>query len=148
MSEDVVNRLRQLMGELRVSVLRKGRISVDVDVKGLKDVVQLLKGEGFTHLSAITGLEVNGGVELLYHLAKGGVLLTVKVKLPAGEAVVPSITDLIPGAALYEREVHDMLGVNFKGHPNLAPLLVPDNWPKGSYPLRKSRLSEGEEAVK
>jgi len=36
-----------------------------------------------------------------------------------------------------EREIHEMFGVNFKGHPNLKHLLLKDDWPEGNYPLRR-----------
>jgi len=51
--------------------------------------------------------------------------------------ILPTITDLIPGATLYEREVHDLLGITFKGHPDLSPLILPEGWPPDVYPLRK-----------
>ena len=52
---------------LETSVPRTRRIFVHVNKKCLKDVILFLKKEGFAHLSAITGLEVNGAIELLYH---------------------------------------------------------------------------------
>jgi Ni,Fe-hydrogenase III component G len=55
---------------------------------------------------------------------------------------VPTITDLILGAVLYEREVHDMVGVTFEGHPDLSPLILPEGWPEGVYPLRKEEKFE------
>ncbi|RLG90884.1 hydrogenase large subunit, partial [Candidatus Bathyarchaeota archaeon] len=56
--------------------------------------------------------------------------------------VVPTITDIIPGAVLYEREVHDLLGVAFEGHPDLSPLVLPEEWPERVYPLRKEYTLE------
>jgi NADH-quinone oxidoreductase subunit C len=47
------------------------------------------------------------------------------------------VVSLLPGAVLYEREVHDLLGVVFDGHPSLERLILPDDWPEGVYPLRK-----------
>ncbi|MCK9615713.1 MAG: NADH-quinone oxidoreductase subunit C, partial [Candidatus Omnitrophica bacterium] len=41
-----------------------------------------------------------------------------------------------------EREIHELLGINFKGHPNLKHLLLDDDWPKDSYPLRKDYKNE------
>jgi NADH:ubiquinone oxidoreductase subunit C len=123
---------------LEVSVPRARRIFVRADKEYLKDVIQFLKNEGFMHLSAITGLETNDVIELLYHLSKEGILLTVQVKLPLNEITAPTITDIILGALLYEREIHDLFGVKFEGHPNLEPLILPEDWPKDVYPLRKS----------
>jgi len=141
MSErEVIDKLMKVMGSQRIlaaSVPRSRRAIVDVDKEGFKEVIQFLKKEGFTHLSTITGLEVGDGIELLYHLNREGVELTLRVKLPLNEIVVPTITDIIPGATLYEREVHDLLGVEFQGHPNLTPLILPDEWPEGVHPLRK-----------
>ncbi|HDO41476.1 MAG TPA: NADH-quinone oxidoreductase subunit C [Candidatus Bathyarchaeota archaeon] len=141
MSErEIVNKLRRTMGSkyiLGIVVPRARRIFVDVDREKFKDVLRFLKDEGFTHLSAITGLEVEDGIEILYHLGKGGIELTVRIKLPLENPVVPTITDITLGAVLYEREVHDLLGVKFEGHPNLARLVLPDEWPEHVHPLRK-----------
>ncbi|MCK4434684.1 NADH-quinone oxidoreductase subunit C, partial [Candidatus Bathyarchaeota archaeon] len=62
--------------------------------------------------------------------------------VPKNNPNVPTVTDLIPGAILYEREVHDLLGVNFEGHPDLSPLLLPEEWPQNLYPLRKEHNLE------
>lgn len=106
----------------------------------LKDVIKtLVEKHGFRHLITITGLEANDSLELVYHLSRGGVILSVRVDVPEGKPVVPTITDVIPGAVLYEREVHDLLGVEFEGHPDLSPLLLPDDWPRGVHPLRGGR---------
>ncbi|KPV62280.1 MAG: Membrane-bound hydrogenase subunit beta [Candidatus Bathyarchaeota archaeon BA1] len=140
MSEkEIVYKLKRMgaCGVLGTTIVRARRIFVDADRKGFKDVIRFLKNEGFTHLSTITGLEVDDGIELLYHLNKGGVELTVRINLPLNEMVVPTITDIVPGATLYEREVHDLLGIEFQGHPSLTPLILPDEWPEGAHPLRK-----------
>jgi NADH:ubiquinone oxidoreductase subunit C len=113
-----------------------------VDKKCLGHAIEFLKNNEFTHLSAITGLEVEDGIELLYHLSNGKTLLTIRVKLPENEAVAPSITSVMRGATLYEREIHDLLGVKFEGHPGLGPLIVPDDWPADDYPLHKSGAAE------
>lgn len=146
MSEkEIVDKLKQNVGSKYVwetLVPRAGKVFVGIDKEKLKDAIRFLKTDGFTHLSAITGLETEDGIELLYHLSKEDVLLTIRVRLPLNETVIPSITNHIPGATLYEQEIHDLLGVNFEGHPNLAPLILPDDWPKNDYPLRKGRVAE------
>ncbi|MEM3547109.1 MAG: NADH-quinone oxidoreductase subunit C [Candidatus Bathyarchaeia archaeon] len=138
--EDVVSLLKQIADVSSIVVsARNSRVSAKVDPSRVKDVIMALKKEGFTHLSAITGLEVEDGIELLYHLSKGRVILTLSIKIPSNIAAVQSITDIIPGAALYEREIHDLLGVKFEGHPELKRLILSDDWPEGLHPLRKQK---------
>jgi len=98
-------------------------------VKLLMDMFELY------HLSAITGQDRGGETELLYHFWEGQGL-TLRTLLPRGSQHIASLTDLIPGAAFYEREVSEMLHVTFDGHPDPRPLLLPDDWPGGA-PLRQ-----------
>ncbi|MEM1607631.1 MAG: NADH-quinone oxidoreductase subunit C, partial [Candidatus Bathyarchaeia archaeon] len=65
------------------------------------------------------------------------ILATLRVKLPQNDYIIPTITDLIPGAMLHEREAHDLFGIRFEGNPDLRPLILPEDWPAGIYPLRK-----------
>ena len=140
LESDVVKRLEKLVSpkNLEVSVPRARRIFVRVGGEHLKKVISFLKDNGFGHLSGITGLQSGDSFELLYHLSGGGVLLTVRVNLPLKNDVIPTITDIIPGALLYEREIHDLFGVKFEGHPNLEPLILPEDWPGGAHPMRKT----------
>lgn len=145
LEKEILDKLKRNMGPkyvLKTSVPRAGKVFIELDEKKLKDAIRFLKNEGFTHLSAITGLETKDEIQLLYHLSNGGILLTIRVKLPLNKTVIPSITPHILGATFYEREIHDLLGVNFEGHLNLAPLILPDDWPKDNYPLRKRRVTE------
>ena len=91
----------------------------------------------FDHLSTITGIHNDDQIELLYHFIHKTVAITLRTSLPLSNPVTNSITSIIPGATLYEREVHEMLGVDFKNHPELTPLLLPEQWPPKVYPLRK-----------
>lgn len=140
LKSDVVKRLENLVSSrnLEVSVPRAGRIVVRVGKEDLKKVIAFLKDNGFAHLSGITGLQSSGAFELLYHLSGGEILLTVRVNLPLKEDVAPTITDIIPGALLYEREIRDLFGVKFEGHPNFEPLILPEDWSRDIYPMRKN----------
>ena len=87
------------------------------------------------HLSTITGQETESGIELLYHFWPGHGL-TFRVLLSDKDPVIASVTGRIPGAGFYEREVAEMLGVTFEGHPDPRPLFLPEDWEAGP-PLRK-----------
>jgi NADH-quinone oxidoreductase subunit C len=95
----------------------------------------LLERFDLRHLSTITGEDTGDEIVLLYHFwdDRGVTLCTI---LPQEGAHVTTLTDLIPGAAFYEQEVSEMLGVIFDGHPGPCTLLLPDDW-EGSPPLRR-----------
>lgn len=97
-----------------------------------------------THLSTITGDDVGEGVVLFYHFWAGGGI-TLRTVLPYDALRVPTLTDLIPGAAFYEREIWEMLGVTFEGLSDPQPLLMPDDW-DGEHPMRRSEDEEHQES--
>jgi NADH-quinone oxidoreductase subunit C len=65
----------------------------------------------------------------------------IKVLLDGSDPNVESLTSLWPGANYFEREVFDLFGVRFNGHPNLRRILMPDDWE--GHPLRKDYPVEG-----
>jgi NADH:ubiquinone oxidoreductase subunit C len=124
---------------LEIGAPRPRRIFVHVNKGGfVKAIRYLTKQLEFHHVSTITGVDLGKAIEVIYHLNwDGAIELSLKVQVGKDTPVLPSITNLIPGATLYEREVHDLLGVVFEGHSNLSPLLLPESWPSDVYPLRK-----------
>jgi NADH-quinone oxidoreductase subunit C len=61
--------------------------------------------------------------------------LRLRVQVPEQDATVPSLFDVHPGTEALEREVFDMFGIRFEGHPDLTRILMPEDWI--GYPLRK-----------
>ena len=61
--------------------------------------------------------------------------LRLRVQVPSEEPRVPTLFDLWPGCESLEREVYDMFGIVFDGHPDLSRILMPEDW--SGYPLRK-----------
>jgi len=94
-------------------------------------------------ISAISGLDLGGKIGLMYHIRTNGGIVTVRTEVPKENPKIATITDIIPGASFHEREVADLFGVVFQGHPNLARLLLPEDWPENLYPLRKDAKIDG-----
>ncbi|MFM8870024.1 MAG: NADH-quinone oxidoreductase subunit C [Actinomycetota bacterium] len=61
--------------------------------------------------------------------------LRVRVQVPESDASMPSLFDLHPGTEAMEREVFDMFGITFEGHPDMTRILMPEDW--DGHPLRK-----------
>lgn len=133
--------LKGFLGEalLEAKVPRERRVFIEIERSALRRTVRHMKEKlGVKHLSTITGVDLDGEIELIYHLAhRGAIEVSLRTRVKKECPKIPSITDLIPGAVLYERETHDLLGVVFEGSPDLSPLLLPDGWPEGLHPLRK-----------
>ncbi len=125
---------------LDVKVHNKVRCYITIDKNSLLDVADFLYNKLKCRFSIATGLDNHEGLEIIYHFSddnKTGAIINIKVMLSYKTPVVESLTQVFPGAEWIEREIHELLGVNFKNHPNLVPFLLPDDWPKGKYPLRK-----------
>ncbi len=61
--------------------------------------------------------------------------IRLRVQVPEGDPTCPTLTDVHPGADAHEREVFDMFGISFTGHPDLTRILMPEDWV--GHPLRK-----------
>jgi Ni,Fe-hydrogenase III component G len=87
-----------------------------------------------------TGIDSDDCFEVLYHFTddETGCIVTVKAFIRDREnPAIESITPFLPGAEWIEREIHDILGIEIKNHPNMRRLILADDWPEGVYPLRK-----------
>jgi Ni,Fe-hydrogenase III component G len=102
-----------------------------------KDLLHTLRSAGITHISTISGVDLGDAVEVIYHFDCRPAMLNLKIQLPKGNLRTQTITDVFPGAILYERELMEMLGIKVEGHPDPRRLFLPDDWPEGVYPLRK-----------
>ncbi len=110
-------------------------------------MLELLRGKGYTFLASVHGVdyypeEPRLGVhyELLDMVEVDR--LTVKLRLHTDDAVVPSVTPDWPTADHQEREVYDMFGVVFEGHPDLRRILMPEDYE--GFPQRRDFPIGGE----
>ena len=127
----------------------KGETTVVVPAGELVRIARYLATEPallFSFLSDISVVDrfpLEPRFEVNYHLLsiEKRARLRLKVRLPGGEPIVPSVTPIWPTANWHERESFDLYGVRFEGHPDLRRILMPDEWE--GYPLRKDYPVEG-----
>jgi Ni,Fe-hydrogenase III component G len=137
----VVQKLVDKFGEENVFDTKNPRLYkafVTVKIEKLRDVIRYLKEEhGFVHIVTITAVDLKDRYEVVYHLRSEGYNMNVKVSVTKDDPKVPSITDILNGAVLYEREVNDLMGIFPEGHPDPKRLILAYDWPEGVHPLRK-----------
>ncbi|MFQ6016273.1 MAG: NADH-quinone oxidoreductase subunit C [Anaerolineae bacterium] len=121
----------------------RGETTIMVKKERIVDVALFLRDDeelGYNFLSTICGVDYLGReprFAVVYHLCSMTNKRRVRLKVLVDEddPVVPTLTTLWPGANWYEREVYDMFGISFDGHPDLRRILMPDDWE--GHPLRK-----------
>jgi NADH-quinone oxidoreductase subunit C len=116
-------------------------------VRALRDTPEL----NFSFLAELTAVDwwpTEPRFEVVYHFANVGIAdfpvpgmqggakrLRIKVRVHGSDARQPSLVDVFPNANWYEREVYDLFGIVFEGHPDLRRILMPDDWE--GHPARK-----------
>jgi NADH-quinone oxidoreductase subunit C len=98
----------------------------------------LYKTAGFRFIIA-SALQTKRGFEIHYHFSKDavGLILNIHVILDKDNPQIESLSNMFNASNWIEREMHELLGINFLNHPNQEKLLSEGNWAEGVYPLRK-----------
>lgn len=137
---EIIEKAKALLGDKVIEASNPAlrRIFMKVNSKDLLKAVQVLKDDlGFVYLATVSGLDVGENFEIIYHFANISSQLNLRTQIPKDNPHVESICAIIPGAVLYERELQDMFGLVVDHIPDPRPLVLPDDWPAGNYPLRK-----------
>ena len=138
--------LPPIPGALRTAVARDGETVVYVAREQLLNAMRWLKdtpGQQFNYLVDVTAVEYRDRerpLEVVYFLRSLERRADIRIKVElnaADELVVDSVYSLWRGADWLEREVFDMFGITFRGHPDLRRILMWETYAEG-YPLRKS----------
>lgn len=127
----------------------RGELTVEVRPDALRSLLERLREHSelrfrfLADLTAVDRFPLEPRFEIVYHLLslENRWRLRLKTRVPGGNPSVDSIAALWPAANMLEREVFDLFGVHFRGHPNLTRILMPDEWE--GHPLRKDYPVEG-----
>ncbi|MCM8792114.1 MAG: NADH-quinone oxidoreductase subunit C [Candidatus Omnitrophica bacterium] len=116
------------------------RCYFSIKPQDIVEVANFLFNELSLRFSIATAIDTPKGIEILYHFSfdKSGEIFSVRVLIEDKKnPQIDSLTSLFPAAEWIEREIWELFGVNFKGHPNLKHLLLHEDWPQDKHPLRK-----------
>ena len=132
------------------STISRGQNVLHPNRENMIEVIQNLRDEGFIVCIDVTAVDYIENpkrdlpisikperfeivINLLSHASRERIRLRVQV--PEDDPSVPTLFDIYPGSEALEREVHDLFGINFDGHPDMTRILMPEEW--NGYPLRK-----------
>jgi NADH-quinone oxidoreductase subunit C len=124
----------------------RGELTLTVTPDLIREACAALQAAGYNFFDDMTAVDWHPATprfQLSYHLLSHSFKEHIRVRVMVDEVdpSVPSITPVWPAANYFEREVFDLFGIRFEGHPDLRRIMMPDDW-KG-HPLRKDYPVEG-----
>jgi len=130
---------REFRGELTLTI-RASRL------RGICEFLRDMPDLNFKYLSDVTAVDLYPAeprFEVVYHLRslEPHAILRLKVRLPGDNPKIETVVPVWPGANAFEREVCDLMGIQFEGHPFLRRILLPEDWE--GHPLRKDYPTTG-----
>lgn len=150
--DEVLNDLRTRFAGDILDLLEKSpkRVYIEIRAESIRKVALFLFKDLGARFNIASGVDGRSHMEILYHftLEDINLLISLRVRLEKPNLEVESLAPLFEAANWVEREIHELLGINFKGHPDLRRLLLPDDWPQGVYPLRQDYQEWDSEAIR
>ena len=136
---DLLKEIKEKFPEIEVYNHQPRRLYLKISKEKIKEVAYFLHKEKGMRLSTMTGIDTRDGIEILYHFSYDptGTYYTVKIIIPRDNPQVDTISDITKASEWIEREIWELLGVEFVGHKNLKPLLTSEDWPRDKFPLRR-----------
>jgi NADH-quinone oxidoreductase subunit C len=145
---DFLESLSQMLGDkLQEKIEFRGESTLVILPPDLREVAKFCRDDGsFDYLLDITSVDNFGEeprFEIVYELYSMALAthLRLKLKVSEDQGEAPTVSDIWPTANWHEREIYDMMGIRFAGHPDLRRILMWDGYPY--FPLRKEFPLEG-----
>ncbi len=129
---------------------KRGDLSAKVRAKDILEIARYLHddpGMAFDHITDICSADYPDDVErfeVIYHFLSlpHSTRIRLKARVTEDEPTIGTVTPIWKGAEFLEREVYDLMGIKFEGHPDLRRILLPEDYDEG-HPLRKDFPAEG-----
>jgi Ni,Fe-hydrogenase III component G len=113
------------------------RTCIELGPGDVKEAVRALRHEPTMRFVTIAAVDRGTDVDLLYHVSLRGGVVTLRARVPKEASLTETIADVVPAAELVEKEISELFGIVFSGHPRPKNLVLPDDWPAATRPLRK-----------
>lgn len=138
--DSIAEQVRAAFPGIELADVDAGLPSLLVPPEYLVDVCRYLKstpGLEFDYLASVTAIDYLDRIDIVYQMRslKDRRDFTVRIEVDRDDAVAPSVTGVWRAADFQEREIYDLMGVTFTGHPNLKRILLYDEF--DGHPLRK-----------
>ena len=150
--EEVTQQLQSRFGSVIAEFFDKSprRIYVEIPRESLVEIATYIFRDLGARFNIASGVDTRHHLEVLYHftIEEINLLVSLRVKVDKNDASIPTLSAVIKGANWIEREIHELLGIDFPGHPNLQRLLLASEWPEGVYPLRRDYQEWDKQAVR
>jgi NADH-quinone oxidoreductase subunit C len=126
------------------------RVYIEIEPTSLVPVATYIFRDLGARFHIASGVDVRSHLEILYHFSieSLNLLISLRVRLDRKKPRIASLAPVIKGANWIEREIHELLGVDFEGHPDPRRLLLADEWPQGVYPLRADYKEWDKKAIR
>jgi NADH-quinone oxidoreductase subunit C len=126
--------------------LDRNELTLTIPAQKIRQACEIVRSAGynfFCDLTAVDWYPAEPRFQLSYHLLSHQLKHRIRLKalVTSDDPAVESITSLWPAANNYEREVWDLFGVRFQGHPDLRRIMMPEEWE--GHPLQKTYPVEG-----
>jgi len=150
--EEVLNHLKEKFKKNIIEVIDRSpkRLYIEINPKSIREIARYMFRDLGARFNIASGVDLRNHMEILYHFTLEDINLVIsfRVKLDKSNLEIDSLAPLFEAGNWIEREIHELLGINFKGHPDLRRLLLPDEWPKGVYPLRRDYKEWDKKAIR
>ena len=143
MIEDIVKEIKNAVGKhiKGVTIKNSQRVYIDIDPSKVREVAAYIWGDRGARYVIATAIDNRTSFEVLHHLSldrEGGAMVSLRSILDREKPSMPSLAIDIKAANWIEREMSELMGIEFVGHPDMRRLLLSsEHWPEGVYPLRK-----------
>ncbi len=150
--DGVIRDLKDRFSEAILDFLDRSpkRLYVEINPQALVPVATHIFRDLEARFHTASGVDTRTHLEILYHFSieTMNLLISLRVKLDRKNPKVASLAGVIKGANWIEREMSELLGIEFTGHPDRRRLLLAEEWPKGVYPLRADYQEWDKKAIR